>query len=111
MSNLDSLHQGYVEAIYFTETGEADQPAKGAELTDWTKSQAYLQCRNFYWATTEALSLDLDWYQAGIDLWLTRNGHGTGFWDRGDLYGENTHVLTALAKAMGAVEAVFVDQL
>lgn len=23
------------------------------------------------------------WEQAGHDLWLTRNGHGTGFWDRG----------------------------
>jgi hypothetical protein len=24
--------------------------------------------------------------QAGHDLWLTRCGHGTGFWDRGDFY-------------------------
>jgi hypothetical protein len=24
--------------------------------------------------------------QAGHDLWLTRCGHGTGFWDRGNLY-------------------------
>lgn len=26
--------------------------------------------------------------QAGHDFWLTRNGHGTGFWDRGNLYGK-----------------------
>lgn len=25
---------------------------------------------------------------AGHDLWLTRNGHGTGFWDRPEVYGE-----------------------
>ena len=24
---------------------------------------------------------------AGHDLWLTRNGHGTGFWDRPEKYG------------------------
>jgi hypothetical protein len=24
--------------------------------------------------------------QAGHDLWLTRCGHGSGFWNRGDLY-------------------------
>ena len=23
------------------------------------------------------------WSQAGQDFWLTRNGHGVGFWDRG----------------------------
>jgi hypothetical protein len=27
--------------------------------------------------------------QAGHDLWLTRNGHGAGFWDRPEIYGEN----------------------
>jgi len=26
---------------------------------------------------------DLDIEQLGHDFWLTRNGHGTGFWDRG----------------------------
>lgn len=30
--------------------------------------------------------LDLSWWsdeQLGHDFWLTRNGHGAGFWDRG----------------------------
>jgi hypothetical protein len=26
--------------------------------------------------------------QAGHDFWLTRNGHGTGFWDRPEIYGD-----------------------
>ena len=25
--------------------------------------------------------------QSGTDFWLTRNGHGTGFWDREEMYG------------------------
>ena len=33
-----------------------------------------------------------NWAQAGHDYWLTRNGHGAGFWDRG--LGEIGDVLT-----------------
>jgi hypothetical protein len=33
---------------------------------------------------------------AGHDYWLTRNGHGTGFWDRG--LGEVGDKLTAICK-------------
>lgn len=36
--------------------------------------------------------------QAGHDLWLTRNGHGAGFWDRGRAAGDE---LTKLAKPYG----------
>lgn len=37
--------------------------------------------------------------QLGHDLWLTRNGHGAGFWDR-DL-GELGEQLSAWAKTLG----------
>lgn len=37
--------------------------------------------------------------QVGHDLWLTRNGHGTGFWDRGA--GETGERLTEMAHPMG----------
>jgi hypothetical protein len=37
--------------------------------------------------------------QVGQDFWLTRNGHGTGFWDRG--LGTIGDRLTAAAKAYG----------
>jgi hypothetical protein len=43
---------------------------------------------------------------AGHDFWLTRNGHGAGFWDRGlGRYGDR---LTAAAKAFGEVD-VYLD--
>jgi len=38
----------------------------------------------------------------GHDLWLTRNGHGVGFWDRGA--GPVGLQLTTLAQAMGEVD-------
>lgn len=40
--------------------------------------------------------------QAGHDYWLTRNGHGAGFWDRG--LGELGERLSALARAAGSVD-------
>lgn len=40
--------------------------------------------------------------QLGHDLWLTRNGHGAGFWDRG--LGELGDRLTAHAHTFGGVD-------
>jgi hypothetical protein len=40
--------------------------------------------------------------QAGHDFWLTRNGHGVGFWDRG--LGELGDRLTKAAYAFGNVD-------
>lgn len=39
--------------------------------------------------------------KAGHDFWLTRNGHGAGFWDRGLANGE---ALSALAKSFGSAD-------
>lgn len=37
----------------------------------------------------------------GHDFWLTRNGHGTGFWDRDYKHGDK---LTELSKPFGTVD-------
>jgi hypothetical protein len=42
---------------------------------------------------------DMEPSQIGPNFWLTRNGHGTGFWDRG--LGERGTRLTSAAKAYG----------
>ena len=53
--------------------------------------------------------------QAGHDLWLTRQGHGAGFWDRGDLYkdldsGYNfADLLTEGAEALGHTDIEFLE--
>ena len=42
---------------------------------------------------------------AGHDFWLTRNGHGVGFWARPEVYGEEkAKELTALAESFGHVD-------
>jgi hypothetical protein len=47
------------------------------------------------------------WEQAGGDFWLTRNGHGVGFWDRG--LGELGDRLTAASKPHGSSDLYIGD--
>lgn len=44
--------------------------------------------------------------QFGHDFWLTRNGHGTGFWDRynGGPEGDIGQKLTLIAKSFGSLD-------
>lgn len=120
MNYIDTMTAAYIEAIYFTETGDGNQPDADAELEPIDRAQAYIDCRNFYWAVTGNLGLAInanfiDWSQAGHDLWLTRNGHGVGFWDRSDATYEAPewdgsvlkHTLTAIARAMGGHDVTF----
>lgn len=50
---------------------------------------------------------DMDPAQIGHDFWLTRNGHGAGFWDRG--LGERGQRLTKASKVFGSVNLILGD--
>ncbi|ERP95728.1 hypothetical protein Q669_29610 [Labrenzia sp. C1B10] len=101
--SLDSFTQGYIQALFFTET----EPGTDADSHD-PESQSSLpgDCGfdDFAAETLDAIKRDCaefqkrhapllakayetrDTYteeQAGMDFWLNRNGHGAGFWDRG----------------------------
>lgn len=45
--------------------------------------------------------------RAGHDFWLTRNGHGAGFWDRG--LGKLGEKLTQASKAYGSIDLYVTD--
>ena len=49
----------------------------------------------------------MDAEQIGHDFWLTRNGHGAGFWDRG--LGERGDWLTAQCKPYGEADVYVGD--
>jgi hypothetical protein len=57
------------------------------------------ECRDFIASNAVAL-VDMSPTQAGHDFWLTRNGHGAGFWDRG--LGEVGRRLTDACKPYGS---------
>ncbi len=107
--DLDDVLTAYLEAVEFTDFGEDDQPERGSEFAPDTLSEALTDCLEFI-ETTANHGL-LDEYiakggtaeQFGHDLWLTRNRHGVGFWDRG--LGGLGEQLTHHAHAMGETYA------
>lgn len=41
------------------------------------------------------------WRMFGHDFWLSRNGHGAGYWDKPEVYGDGLDELTKIAESMG----------
>lgn len=112
MTDAERMTKAYIEAIIFTDTGDRDQPPSDAQLTPLFKARAWADCRNFllaYGALIKKSGASVE--QVGHDLWLTRNGHGVGFWDRPEIYGDElSQELTRVAEAMGSVDAEFEEQ-
>jgi len=69
--------------------------------------EAKQDCEDFQEAQAELLDrayaeFSYNEENAGRDFWLTRNGHGAGFWDRG--LGEVGDALSKAAKVFGGVD-------
>lgn len=107
----DEFTRAYLEALFWTE----EETLGGAELAPDAYARCVADCAAFQasdaWRDLWADD-DVDGYpdarRAGHDLWLTRNGHGAGFWD-GDWpepYGDR---LTDAAHAIGPVDAYVGD--
>ena len=106
---LQDMADAYLECAYFTDVEENE--SEEVEFTSTFKNDAYQACCDFENACT-TLKIDIRVYspeQLGHDLWLTRNGHGAGFWDRNDeTYPETLRkIFTALARAQGYHEIEF----
>jgi len=106
---LDEFTRAYA-ACALQSSYDGSNPETGGDLMDrnyyidniedGTLWQMVDDCKNFrdtYGDLLEQSGLSDE--QAGYDLWLTANGHGTGFWDR-DL-GEVGDALTDAAHAVG----------
>jgi hypothetical protein len=112
MHTVEAIIKGYLDAILFTETGDGNQPDPDAQLTDATKLQAFKDCRNF-WRAADSIEgiTHIDPEQIGHDIWLTRNGHGAGFWSRPGVYGiDASKTLTRMARAIGSHDAEFQEE-
>jgi hypothetical protein len=97
---MDTFTEAYVECLLWADCGP-DSECANVSLSDFaaeTIEQIKLDCEAFQTRAGELLS-NLDQGQAGHDFWLTRNGHGAGFWDRG--LGELGDKLTAISKDFG----------
>jgi len=91
--------KNYIEAAIWTE--EENNNLEGATMEyvhDDSIIDSWQDVKKFILMAGSLLD-GMDSEQIGHDLWLTRNGHGTGFWDRG--LGEVGEALTKLASSMG----------
>lgn len=113
MINTDRMTAAYIEAVYFTETGDDEQPPATATLSDYERWRCWQACRNFSEAIRDiTLAPGVTEEQLGHDLWLTRNHHGAGFWDRPELYGEEqANLFTRLSHAMGGHDVEFTEEI
>lgn len=92
--------EGYLEAAFWTE----EEQLEGKTISDLSP-EANESANNdvLYFMDVAGEQLQgMEPKQIGHDLWLTRNGHGAGFWDRG--LGEKGEILTKLASDMGPKE-------
>lgn len=120
--DLDPFTQAYIEAAFWTseapevsteELNATEDHNEGSipgdvgfrDLAPETLIKIMADCTAFQdgraWQDFMEACEDVDEPQGGHDFWLTRNGHGSGFWDR-ELpapYGGFTGTLTTAAKA------------
>lgn len=119
-TNFTHFLNAYLEAVWFTEEEELEQRYKELhsgeetfprlsdmmELSNVAIRQAEHDCKKFIRLAGTYLFATGEYSQAGHDFWLTRNGHGTGFWDRdAETYGGtiNNTALTRIAEKFGNV--------
>lgn len=108
---MDRFTEAYLEAAVWTLSEEDAHgsltPNTAASIEVFTRAAA--DCARFQSENAAALEavdalgvLGDTWASAGHDFWLTRNGHGAGFWD-GDWPEPYAAQLTAAAKAFGEI--------
>lgn len=114
--SIKTMIDAYLECALWTGTDEST-PSGGYPLDDnyttdniaaESRDRARVDCERFmskaddleYWNQIDDADL-------GHNFWLTRNGHGTGFWDR-DL-GELGDKLTDLSKSFGETDIYIGD--
>lgn len=114
--DFDTFTKAYLACMLWSSNDEStpdggdplDQNYDFSNLAPITSAKAWRECRNFQEAAKELIAGKEA--QAGHDFWLTRNGHGAGFWDRPEIYGEaNAEILTRMAKACGGEDPVVGD--
>jgi hypothetical protein len=106
MLKLDTFARAYIECALWSSTDnstpQGGEPLdKNYDVSDFsveTLNQMIADCTDFQEKYSDMIMGDLE--RAGHDFWLTRNGHGAGFWD-GDWDEPNATTLTDVAHSYG----------
>jgi len=109
--SYEDFFQAYKEAAYWTQVHPDNDDEENARIEEvlpgYLEDEGAKDCRAFYDAHSSLfgscltkLSGDV---QAGHDFWMTRNGHGVGFWETDDWQEAEGEILTQAAMAFGEV--------
>jgi hypothetical protein len=108
--NAEVVTKHYLIAALWSSTDEHGEPLDAVysldDIAPEAQAKALEDCADFIQSCGEALEA-LNPEQVGHDFWLTRNHHGTGFWDRG--LGALGDHLTKMAQAYSECDAVIGD--
>ncbi len=110
---LDEFTEAYIEAALWSSSDDADDPLEDHYGVHDIASESMVKiksdCQKFQQDNAELLAAAYEMYAprdgytgpalAGHDFWLTRQGHGVGFWDRG--LGDVGKKLTEACKKFG----------
>lgn len=121
MSNLDKFTKSYLECALWSSTDnsteEGGEPLDNnysiEDFDDVTMSKMIEDCRQFQQShssdfASHCKSNFSPEENAGHNFWLTRNGHGAGFWD-GDYPEDIGEKLTETSKKFGAFDLYVAD--
>lgn len=98
---LDAALEAYLHCAVWSSTDDNDEPLDAEYTRDDFTQKARAQARRELAAfLSQVGETEVDAQTLGTDFWLTRNGHGAGFWDRG--LGEEGERLTALCRPYGS---------
>ncbi len=111
--SLTKFEQGFLECALWSSYDDDVNPLDDRfNILDFSEEclKSLLQdCKNFQEENLLLLAAAGDDAQNGHDFWLTRNGHGAGFWDRG--YRHIGEELTKACKVYGSVYLYVGDDL
>lgn len=108
---MDNFTEAYIECALWSSTDnsrdDGGDPLEDnhdvSDIAQKTLDSMKADCADFQEANANDLA-DIDPSQAGHDFWLTRNGHGAGFWDRG--LGDLGDRLSDASKVYGGVDLI-----
>jgi hypothetical protein len=110
--NQSAMVNGYLVTMLWSSNDEStpsggepmDKNYSIIDISDETKEEANKDCVEFAKQAGDLLKDKIsteDWWDVGHNFWLTRNGHGAGFWDSNNYDNEIGKKLTEICKKFG----------
>ena len=114
---LDQFIKGYIACMLWSTNDDNEDPLDANYSKDDIAEEAMKKivkdCRDFYEHNQAELIIYCmevtegdgnHWGTAGHDFWVTRAGHGCGYWDRDGVNENTATLLTDAARAVGDPE-------